>query len=320
MKTILRGLVLPLLKSCPPHCWDTVLIPLFYQAGWAAYTRLEELWELVPEYGVMASAAAEEDYQDEEEVKEEVFHQQLAVYMSKEYIHLLEVACLVSTDCSVGKPRQPSEVLCGDVLMDEAATDSQLQEAASSVLSSSFTLTPFAIRMVQDQDKLRLLLTSAFKGLTWSDSGISLKCTNIASALLDKTILATDVYKQLFCQVITGLQKHGMHDNNRDQLLNVGMKLYQLGYPEIDQILLELKGNTPAGLTEFATILSRAVPLRHKREAFRKLLESVIVKHLNEAYRKPAVVLDLPERIFKKREKGDPELVSDLSSLFQEPP
>ena len=28
-------------------------------------------------------------YQDEEEVREEVFHQQLAVYMSKEYIHLL---------------------------------------------------------------------------------------------------------------------------------------------------------------------------------------------------------------------------------------
>ena len=24
-----------------------------------------------------------------------------------------------------------------------------------------------------------------------------------------------------------GLQKHGMYDNSRDQLLNVGMKLYQ---------------------------------------------------------------------------------------------
>ena len=32
-------------------------------------------------------------------------------------------------------------------------------------------------------------------------------------------------YCALCCQ---GLQKHGMHDNNRDQLLNLGMRLYQL--------------------------------------------------------------------------------------------
>lgn len=105
-------------------------------------------------------------YQDEEEVREEVFHQQLAVYMSKEYIHLLgmwlpsaavtytvalthtEVACLVSPDGSVGKPRQPAEG-CGDVMMVE---ENQAQDMASSQpYSSSFVLSSFATRMVQDQ-------------------------------------------------------------------------------------------------------------------------------------------------------------------------
>lgn len=273
--------------------------------------------------GVVQQLTLVVSYQDEEEVKEEVFHQQLAVYMSKEYVHLLEVACLVSTDGSVAKPRQQPEGGCyGDVVMDE---ESQSQDLASSQPHSSqpsscFVLSPFATRMVQDQDKLRLLLISAFKGLTWNDSSISLKCTNIASALLDKTTLDPGVYEQLFYQVITGLQKHGMYDNSRDQLLNVGMKLYQRACPEVDRILLGLKGNTPIGLKEFTTVLSRPVSPRQKREAFRKLLETVIVKHLNEAYRKPAVVLDLPEKIFKKKEKGDSaELVTDLSSLFQEP-
>ena len=38
------------------------------------------------------------------------------------------------------------------------------------------------------QDNLRLLLVSAFKGLTWSDSNISLKCTSMACALVDKVM------------------------------------------------------------------------------------------------------------------------------------
>ena len=110
-------------------------------------------------------------YQDEEEVREEVFHQQLACYISKEYIHLLgmyfvlyccschtcllatEVACLLSVDSSVVRPRQQPEGMSGDVVMDE--TEGTSQENTSHLLSSCYTLTPLAVMMAQDEVRQR---------------------------------------------------------------------------------------------------------------------------------------------------------------------
>ncbi|XP_053475356.1 exportin-5 isoform X2 [Ictalurus furcatus] len=320
LRPLLRVFMKPLVTSCPPEYYESLLCPLLGLLFSHLLQRLNNRWQIINQRTSMCGPDDDEAY-EENQVSQEMLEDRLVRLATREVMDLL---CASYISRKLPESAANREDADGDEEM--MATDSSQLNASQ----SSDELTELGKCLLKHEDIYMNLLALSFNSLSWRDTGNCQRAaTLICWTLLRQVVganLLPDAVTWLFTRVLSGLQMHGQHDGCNAVLTQLALLIYDAlrpQYAELRSIMNQIPNVQPDMLEQFdqKTInpASQKVGEKKRKDQFKKLIAGAVGKPLGQQFKKEVHIRNLPS-LFKKV-KPSKDVVTDsenagLISLF----
>ncbi|XP_054833236.1 exportin-5 isoform X2 [Eublepharis macularius] len=293
LRPMLRVFVKPLVLSCPPEHYETLICPILGPLFTYLHMRLSQKWQVINQRSLLC----DEDTADDNPESQEMLEEQLVRLLTREVMDLITVCCVSKK---------------GAEQNNAVAADGDDEEMMSTEVSppSSSELTELGKCLMKQEDVCTALLMTAFTSLSWKDT---LSCqrttTQLCWPLLKQVISGTlipDAVIWFFTSVLKGLQMHGQHDGCMAALVHLAFQIYEAlrpRYAELKAVMEQVPEIQEDSLEQFDSkllnpTLQKAADKRRK-DNFKRLIAGCVGKPLGEQFRKEVHIRNLPS-VFKK--------------------
>ncbi|XP_060100457.1 exportin-5 [Heteronotia binoei] len=293
LRPMLRVFVKPLVLSCPPEHYETLICPILGPLFTYLHMRLSQKWQVINQRSLLC----DEDTTDDNPESQEMLEEQLVRLLTREVMDLITVCCVSKK----GAEQNNAVAVDGD---DDEMMSTEVTP------SSSSELTELGKCLMKQENIGTALLITAFTSLSWKDT---LSCqrttTQLCWPLLKQVLPGTlipDAVTWFFTSVLKGLQMHGQHDGCMAALVHLAFQIYEAlrpRYAELKAVMEQVPEIQTEPLEQFDSkllnpTLQKAADKRRK-EHFKRLIAGCIGKPLGEQFRKEVHIKNLPS-LFKK--------------------
>ncbi|XP_074630765.1 exportin-5-like isoform X3 [Acropora palmata] len=305
LRFFLRNFMKLFVLHCPGYHLMNVAIPILSPFFSYMVQYLEEQWQIVRQH--QAESNVDEDGEDVEH--KEIIEDQLVCIVSKDYMEVFTLACVV---------RKDSNGVTGMEITEE--DELRGLDPCNTKLGSLGTL------LLRTESVNMQILCTTFQCMTWPDSSICHKASRLAMAFMkevlvicreSETTLADSVVQQLFYQVLKGLHVNGQGPSET-YLIQTGLSMYELlrpQYSSLQQVLLQTNCSLDdLQIFEALCFEGKEVAEKKKREQFRKLVAGIIGKNIADLFRNEIKIKDLPPIAINPTK---PEQTEDLTGLME---
>ncbi|NWX23534.1 XPO5 protein, partial [Aegotheles bennettii] len=293
LRPMLRVFVKPLVLSCPPEYYKTLVCPMLGPLFTYLHVRLSQKWQVINQRSMLCDDDAADDSPESQEMLEE----QLVRLLTREVMDLITVCCVSKK----GVEHNTTAAVDGD---DDEAMATEVTPPASA------ELTELGKCLMKQEDVCTALLITAYTSLSWKDT---LSCqrttTQLCWPLLKQVLpgnLLPDAVSWFFTSVLKGLQIHGQHDGCMAALVHLAFQIYEAlrpRYGELKAVMEQVPDIQRDSLEQFDLkllnpTLQKAAD-RRRKDHFKRLIAGCIGKPLGEQFRKEVHIRNLPS-LFKK--------------------
>ncbi|XP_069685325.1 exportin-5 isoform X2 [Periplaneta americana] len=313
LRPLVRAFLKPFVCSCPPVCYETVLLPVLAQICPYMFTHLNNKWRYLTL--LYESRGMDEENTDAQEMLEDMLNRTI----TREYLDVLK-AILVGGSTEI--------VLNAMDQDDMECTRTNTTSLQAEVISKLGTLT------LRNEVTCQPVALCVLRGLCWNDSTTSMKATNLAAPMVRQLAsdgsLTPEVAAHIMTSVLQALQLHGQHEGNLSSLLILGAQLYEILrplFPSITEVMSQIPNYNPQDLQKLDEKILTANQKgnkfeKAKRDIFKKLTSQLIGRNVSQLFRKEIRIADLPRLGPPRRQKNArmDETESDvgLCTLFKE--
>uniref|UniRef100_A0A8D2J1R2 Exportin-5 n=1 Tax=Varanus komodoensis TaxID=61221 RepID=A0A8D2J1R2_VARKO len=295
LRPMLRVFVKPLVLSCPPEHYESLLCPilgpLFTYLHMAQTAAFLLHWILLSE--------EDHDTADDNPESQEMLEEQLVRLLTREVMDLIgeqnQLWC--PNLCFPFCHEECAHIAI--LLVDDEMMSTEVTPPSSSELTELGKFFPFFL-----QNVCTALLITAFTSLSWKDT---LSCqrttTHLCWPLLKQVHLPQT--GRTVC-VLTGLQVHGQHDGCMAALVHLAFQIYEAlrpRYAELKAVMEQVPEIQQESLEQFDSKLLnltlQKVADKRRKDHFKRLIAGCIGKPLGEQFRKEVHIRNLPS-LFKK--------------------
>ncbi|KAM4041690.1 exportin-5 [Anomaloglossus baeobatrachus] len=302
LRPMLRLFVKPLILSCPPDKYESLLCPILGPLLSFLHQRLSQKW------------LASEDYTELNTESTEIVEVELVRLLSREMVDLIVVGCVV---------KKPSDASSGSTAVDDVRSAAQAEPEDEEMMSvdaaaavGSLELTELGKLLMSQEDVSTTLLISAYSPLVWMDTPACQKAASqLCWPLLQQVVsssLPSEAAICFFSNVLRGLQIHGQHESCNAALVNLAFQIYNYLRPQVPELRVVMEQIPDIHSDSLQQFDSRLLYPKQKqgekrrRDHFRRLISGCIGKPLGEQFRKEVHIRNLPS-LFQK--KGRPAAV-----------
>ncbi|XP_077198877.1 exportin-5 isoform X2 [Paroedura picta] len=293
LRPMLRVFVKPLVLSCPPEHYETLLSPILGPLFTYLHMRLSQKWQVINQRSLLC----DEDTTDDNPESQEMLEEQLVRLLTREVMDLITVCCVSKK----GAEQNNAVTADGD---DEEMMSTEVTPPSSS------ELTELGKCLMKQENIGTALLITAFTSLSWKDT---LSCqrttTQLCWPLLKQVLTGTlipDAVTWFFTSVLKGLQMHGQHDGCMAALVHLAFQIYEAlrpHYAELKTVMEQVPEIQTESLEQFDSKLLnptlQKVAEKRRKDHFKRLIAGCIGKPLGEQFRKEVHIRNLPS-LFKK--------------------
>ncbi|XP_053160155.1 exportin-5 isoform X2 [Hemicordylus capensis] len=293
LRPLLRVFVKPLVLSCPPEHYESLICPILGPLFTYLHMRLSQKWQLINQRSLLCDEETADDNPESQEMLEE----QLVRLLTREVMDLITVCCVSKK---------------GAEHNNAVAADGDDEEMMSTDVSppSSSELTELGKCLMKQENVCTALLITAFTSLSWKDT---LSCqrttTQLCWPLLKQVLtgnLIPDAVTWFFTSVLKGLQMHGQHDGCMIALVHLAFQIYETlrpRYAELKTVMEQVPEIQKEPLEQFDSKLLnptlQKLTDKRRKDHFKRLIAGCIGKPLGEQFRKEVHIRNLPS-LFKK--------------------
>ncbi|XP_046699270.1 exportin-5 isoform X1 [Silurus meridionalis] len=300
LRPMLRVFMKPLVTSCPPEYYETLLCPLLRLLLCHLLQRLNLRWQIINQRTSVCGPDDDEAY-EENQVSQEMLEDRLVRLVTREVMDLLSVSCISRKLPESGANRE------------DADGDEEMMATDSTPLNTSHTsdeLTELGKCLLKHEDVYMNLLAISFNSLSWRDtSNCQRAATLICWTLLRQVVgsnLLPDAVTWLYTRVLSGLQMHGQHEGCNAALTQLALLIYDAlrpQYAELRSIMNQIPNIQPDLLEQFdqKTInpALQKIGEKKRKDQFKKLIAGAVGKPLGQQFKKEVHIRNLPS-LFKK--------------------
>ncbi|XP_048339603.1 exportin-5 isoform X2 [Sphaerodactylus townsendi] len=317
LRPMLRVFVKPLVLSCPPEHYETLICPILGPLFTYLHMRLSGKWQVINQRSLLC----DEDTTDDNPESQEMLEEQLVRLLTREVMDLITVCCVSK------KGAEQNNAVAADGDGDEEMMSTEVTPPSSS------ELTELGKCLMTQENIGTALLITAFTSLSWKDT---LSCqrttTQLCWPLLKQVLtgpLIPDAVTWFFISVLKGLQMHGQHDGCLAALVHLAFQIYEAlrpRYAELRAVMEEVPKILKESLEQFDTKLLnptlQRVADKRRKDHFRRLIAGCIGKPLGEQFRKEVHIRNLPSLFKKVKPPVESDLLDNnedgnLSALFE---
>ncbi|XP_040286763.1 exportin-5 [Bufo bufo] len=319
LRPLLRFFVKPLIVSCPPDKYESLLGPILGPLLSFLHQRLSQKW-----------LASEEDYSELNTETTEILEVELVRLLTREMVDLIIVSCIAKKTSEASSGNAAGEEVRSAAPVD--ADDEEMMSVDAAAVGS-LELSDLGKFLMSLEEVSTTLLISAYSPLVWMDTPACQKAASQLCWPLLKQVLSTSLPSEavicFFTNVLRGLQIHGQHEACNLALATLAFQIYSTLRPQVPElgVVMEQVPNIHAeSLKGFDARLrcpAEKKAEKRKKEHFKRLIAGCIGKPLGEQFRKEVHIRNLPS-LFQK--KARPALDEDavlgscaesLPALFQ---
>ncbi|XP_026880783.1 exportin-5 isoform X2 [Electrophorus electricus] len=310
LRPLLRVFMKPLVTSCPPEYYDSLLCPLLGLLFSHLLQRLNLRWQIINQR-TSVCGPDEDECSGESQVTQEMLEERLVRLVTREVLDLLTVSCIARKLPEAAGNREDAD---GDE--ERMATDS----SQLNVSQTADELTELGKCFLQHEDMYMTLLAISFNSLSWRDTtNCQRAATLVCWALLRQVVggnLLPEAVTWLYASVLSALQMHGQHDGCNAALTQLALLIYDAlrpRYVELRAIMNQIPNIHPEHLEQFdqKTVdpMLQKVGEKKRKDQFKKLIAGTVGKPLGQQFKKEVHIRNLPS-LFKKA-KPSKDIVSD---------
>ncbi|XP_076867648.1 exportin-5 [Brachyhypopomus gauderio] len=313
LRPLFRVFMKPLVTSCPPEYYDSLLSPLLGLLFSHLHQRLNLRWQVINQR-TSVCGPDEDECSGENQFTQEMLEERLVRLVTREVMDLLAMSCISRKLPEAAGNKEDAE---GDE--ERMVTDS----AQLNLSQTPEELTELGKCLLQHEDIYMTLLAISFNSLSWKDTANCQRAaTLVCWALLRQVVggnLLPEAVTWLFTCVLSGLQIHGQHDGCNAVLTQLALLIYDAlrpRYIELRTIMNQIPKIHPEQLEQFdqKTVnptLQKAGEKKRK-DQFKKLIAGTVGKPLGQQFKKEVHIRNLPS-LFKKV-KPSKDIVSDSTT------
>uniref|UniRef100_A0A4W3GMT6 Exportin 5 n=1 Tax=Callorhinchus milii TaxID=7868 RepID=A0A4W3GMT6_CALMI len=292
----IRVFVKPLVQSCPPEHYESVLCPILGPLFSYLLQRLSAKWIVINQRGLLEAESGDAEENPE---SQEMLEEQLTRLLTRESIDLMSKHLFIVFPL----------------------IDFELR----------FFLTKASCFF---QEFCKTLLVTAYSAISWNDTITCQRATlQLCWPLIKQVTLSnlhSDAASWFLMSVLRGLQMHGQHEGCLAALVNLAFLIYEAmrpRHPDIKTVMQQIPHISIDALEQFDQKLlnpsSHKMGDKRRKDLFKKLLSGCIGKPLGQKFKKEVHIKNLPS-LFKKPKPQTPptpieeEAAEDngLASLF----
>ncbi|POI32026.1 hypothetical protein CIB84_004221 [Bambusicola thoracicus] len=317
LRPMLRVFVKPMVLSCPPEYYETLVCPMLGPLFTYLHMRLSQKWEVINQRSILC----EDDAADDNPESQEMLEEQLVRLLTREVMDLITVCCVAKR----GAEHNSSVAVDGDAQILQCLPQSSggpihsaafLSCADDEAMATDVTppasaeLTELGKCLMKQEDVCTALMITAYASLSWKDT---LSCqrttTQLCWPLLKQVLpgnLLPDAVSWFFTSVLKGLQIHGQHDGCMAALVHLAFQIYEAlrpRYAELKVVMEQIPDIQRDSLEQFDSKLLnptlQKVADKRRKDHFKRLITGCIGKPLGEQFRKEVHIRNLPS-LFKK--------------------
>ncbi|XP_063695724.1 exportin-5 isoform X3 [Culicoides brevitarsis] len=306
LRPIVRVFFKAFVYSCPPACYESVLLPIFAHLTPFMLNRLTTRWQYIMR--LYESGDLGEDITDTQEVIEDLLNRS----MTKEYLETLKTG-LVGGTLNINNQNQEANAASGmetgmDVQeehsMDGAAP--ALSRATQSAMTSD-VINDLGSQLLRSPYTSSPIVMTILSILSWNDSMCSLKATQLTAPVVRflsaEQLLTPALASNIIAAILQALQLHGQHDCNQAALITLGVQTYEIlrpKFPNIMDVMQQIPNISTSDIQKLdekisvhATTKGNKID-KAKKDLFRKITSQLIGRNLGQLFKKEAKIADLP--------------------------
>uniref|UniRef100_A0A8D2J353 Exportin-5 n=1 Tax=Varanus komodoensis TaxID=61221 RepID=A0A8D2J353_VARKO len=294
LRPMLRVFVKPLVLSCPPEHYESLLCPILGPLFTYLHMRLSQKWQVINQRSLLC----DEDTADDNPESQEMLEEQLVRLLTREVMDLIAVCCVSKK----GAEQNSAVAADGD--------DDEMMSTEVTPPSSS-ELTELGKCLMKQENVCTALLITAFTSLSWKDTLSCQRttthlCWPLLKQVLTRNLMIPEAVTWFFTSVLTGLQVHGQHDGCMAALVHLAFQIYEAlrpRYAELKAVMEQVPEIQQESLEQFDSKLLnltlQKVADKRRKDHFKRLIAGCIGKPLGEQFRKEVHIRNLPS-LFKK--------------------
>ncbi|ETE70477.1 Exportin-5 [Ophiophagus hannah] len=294
LRPLLRVFVKPLVISCPPEHYESLICPILGPLFTYLHMRLSQKWQVINQ----RSLVCDEDTVDDNPESQEMLEEQLVRLLTREVMDLIAVCCVSKK----GAEQNNTVTADGD---DEEMMSTEVTPSTSS------ELTELGKCLMKQENVCTALLITAFTSLSWKDTlscqrTTTQLCWPLLKQVLTKNMMIPEAVIWFFTSVLKGLQVHGQHDGCMAALVHLAFQIYEAlrpRYAELKTVMEQVPEIQNDSLEQFDSkllnVTLQKVADKRRKDHFKRLIAGCIGKPLGEQFRKEVHIRNLPS-LFKK--------------------
>ncbi|KAG8123442.1 hypothetical protein E2320_018888 [Naja naja] len=294
LRPLLRVFVKPLVISCPPEHYESLICPILGPLFTYLHMRLSQKWQVINQ----RSLVCDEDTVDDNPESQEMLEEQLVRLLTREVMDLIAVCCVSKK----GAEQNNTVTADGD---DEEMMSTEVTPSTSS------ELTELGKCLMKQENVCTALLITAFTSLSWKDTlscqrTTTQLCWPLLKQVLSKNMMIPEAVTWFFTSVLKGLQVHGQHDGCMAALVHLAFQIYEAlrpRYAELKTVMEQVPEIQNDSLEQFDSkllnVTLQKVADKRRKDHFKRLIAGCIGKPLGEQFRKEVHIRNLPS-LFKK--------------------
>ncbi|KDR17037.1 Exportin-5 [Zootermopsis nevadensis] len=313
LRPLVRSFLKPFVCSCPPVCYESVLLPVLAHICPFMFNHLNSKWHYIAQ--LYESGGMDEENTDTQEMLEDMLNRTI----TREYLDVLKMVLVAGSAEMVYNAMEQDDVECTRVNTTSIQAE-VMSELGTLTLRNEATCQPIALCVL--------------RALCWNDSTTSMKATNLAGPMVRQLSsdgsLTPDVAAHIMTSVLQALQLHGQHEANLGSLLVLGAQLYEIlrpAFPNIIEVMNQIPNCNPQELQKLdERILStnqKGNKLeKAKKDIFKRLTSQLIGRSVGQLFRKEVRIAELPRLGFPRQYKtprlDETEGELELCTLFKQ--
>ncbi|XP_026551333.1 exportin-5 isoform X2 [Pseudonaja textilis] len=294
LRPLLRVFVKPLVISCPPEYYESLICPILGPLFTYLHMRLSQKWQVINQ----RSLVCDEDTVDDNPESQEMLEEQLVRMLTREVMDLIAVCCVSKK----GAEQNNAVTADGD---DEEMMSTEVTPSTSS------ELTELGKCLMKQENVCTALLITAFTSLSWKDTlscqrTTTQLCWPLLKQVLTKNMMIPEAVIWFFTSVLKGLQVHGQHNGCMAALVHLAFQIYEAlrpRYAELKTVMEQVPEIQNDSLEQFDSkllnVTLQKVADKRRKDHFKRLIAGCIGKPLGEQFRKEVHIRNLPS-LFKK--------------------
>ncbi|XP_026536763.1 exportin-5 isoform X2 [Notechis scutatus] len=294
LRPLLRVFVKPLVISCPPEHYESLICPILGPLFTYLHMRLSQKWQVINQ----RSLVCDEDTVGDNPESQEMLEEQLVRLLTREVMDLIAVCCVSKK----GAEQNNTVTADGD---DEEMMSTEV------IPSTSSELTELGKCLMKQENVCTALLITAFTSLSWKDTlscqrTTTQLCWPLLKQVLTKNMMIPEAVIWFFTSVLKGLQVHGQHNGCMAALVHLAFQIYEAlrpRYAELKTVMEQVPEIQNDSLEQFDSkllnVTLQKVADKRRKDHFKRLIAGCIGKPLGEQFRKEVHIRNLPS-LFKK--------------------